>query len=167
MIPVDSGVSWLGLELGRQFLGWENVKIVGFSTRHEVGELKVKLADQARALIEVLRPKMDISWFREFDLSSMMIFGASIQDPEKNLRWMNRFQELEGFDIDLLRVAPTLMEATHWIRQKKIADKKILFWNTGPHLSANLEAIDFSAQPLARAIRKWPKTPDLEALLRV
>ncbi|MGA0162746.1 MAG: hypothetical protein ACO3LE_00660 [Bdellovibrionota bacterium] len=165
MLPIDSGISWLGLELGRQLLGWEDTKIVGFSTRHEVGELKVRLANEARALIEFLRPMMDVSWFREFDLSSMMIYPALGQDIEKNLRWMNRFQELEGFDIDLLRVAPALMEAANFLRVKKLNDKKILFWNTGQHVAANEEVIDLSSLRLARAIRDWPKTPDLNALM--
>lgn len=165
MLPIDSGISWLGLELGRQLLGWEDTKIVGFSTRHEVGDLKVRLANEARALIEYLRPMVDVSWFHELDLSSMMIYPAFGQDMEKNLRWMNRFQELEGFDIDLSRVAPALMEAANFLRVKKLNDKKILFWNTGKHVAANEEIIDLSSLRLARAIRDWPKTPDLNALM--
>lgn len=163
-VPVDTGTSFLGLELGRRLAGFTNMKVVGLSTRERPEDIRENLVqigqEGFRYLSEVL--KQEIS--DEITEKDLNILSFDDQDMARNLIWLNRFVELESKVLDLQRSAPALIKMSRFMRESKMENKKVLFWNTFSGMPVNEMNVDYINYKWPTAtLKRWERTPELDA----
>lgn len=134
-VPVGSGATLVGLEIGKRLAGLTSLKIVGVQASDSEGISEVRLAEMANNAVRLLNSALKNKLNDQFTGAEFLIQRASSEvghglATESVLRWSFGFQELEGIELDPVYTAKALHEMSSYIRKNNIRDKVFLFWNT-------------------------------------
>jgi len=157
VVPVVSGTSLAGLELGKKLLGWDRLKIQGVATHCESQTLRKDMAEIANEASEVLAQALNKKpWvFSENDF--FVDFSVVGLNPISDdiYRWLIRWNELELVDMDMERSGRALYGMAKWIEKRSLKNQKIVFWSiSSPFRSGDLGNFQgYSAIP--QKLKRW------------
>ena len=132
-VPVVTGTSLVGMEVGRRLMGMNSLKIVGFPVAQEVPKTNlVKMANEAFTTLQGVGDSKMEKDFKEQDFVLWKDQSKACSDQKNfNLeRWMIQFMETEGVELDPLYTGKALRAASSYLLRSKMEGKNILFWNT-------------------------------------
>ncbi len=169
VVPVTTGATLAGFEIGKRLLGMENIKIQGMATYCESEGLKPRLADWANQVMGELKKHLG-NHVPPYQFSEKDFFVDTTFQAHKPLsldiqRWLVRFLELEQFDMDF-EISGRSMYAMHrWIERKNLRDQKVLFWS----VSSAVRSGDFGKfagfSRLPKKLRRWIKSEQSQGRL--
>lgn len=142
VVPVLTGTSLVGFEVGKRLLGLPRIRIQGIATRCESQSLRPEMAELAADAIEILKEVLPSSkglslsekdFFVDFSVNDLKPLSEDIQ------RWLVRFFELEQCEMDMEITGRALYGMNRWIEKKNLKGQKILFWSiSSPFRSGDL-----------------------------
>lgn len=136
-VPVDSGASLVGMEVGKRLLGWNMVQILGVTSEHSVLQSSDELVRLAKELTGFLNAHLNQKIPEGYSQSDFQLIHTKLNPKaeshlgrEELIRWSSRFLELEGIELDLEFSAPALRASCEFVKEKSLEGKRILFWNS-------------------------------------
>jgi|GEM_PF-6839868 len=162
-VPVESGTSLVGLELGRRILGFEDLQIVGVQARHHIRFNLDALAANANQALEILNRSLkrpfkfhclasDFRVLRNYSMDS-----GKLEQKELS-RWTNRFLDLEGLGLDFSNNSRGLYAMSQFIGAKKLENKVFLFWNTFSGVKSNRFHYNLNSPDVPGPLKRWAKS---------
>ncbi|PIR22302.1 MAG: hypothetical protein COV44_08790 [Deltaproteobacteria bacterium CG11_big_fil_rev_8_21_14_0_20_45_16] len=155
VIPVESGVSLAGLEIGRRIYEFQKIDILGIRTRKFYHMDRDRLANLANGAIEILNRHLNQNLKFSFKPESFNILEDYSQDAGqldqlKVDRWRHRLMDLDALEFDPMNNARAFLALSEYVNSKPISQKKILYWNT----SSALGSLSVELKPKKTLIRR-------------
>lgn len=128
-VPVGTGMTLAGLEIGRRLSRRDSTKIIGIQCldprQIDLGQISEKANEAIDLLNGHLKEKLDF----KLKASDFNLIRAKSNQNEQGRFW-SRLQEIEGIELENVYSGPSLSALNEFIEQKKLSDQRILFWNT-------------------------------------
>ena len=159
-VPVGTGATLAGLEVGRELLGFSSMKIIGVKTSGDREIDKEKLAhliQEIRGLLEAdVRFEAAIDRSGEhWSILSDFAFEGYGELPIEVQRWISQLQELEEIDLDPAYSSKALFGMSQFIREKNLVNQTILFWNTYTGFRKGDLPSSFAYHKISGKLRRW------------
>lgn len=157
VVPVVTGTSLAGLELGKKLLGWDKLKIQGVATHCESPALRKDIAQIANEASEILAEALERKpwtftendFFVDFSVLGLEPISRDIH------RWLTCWNELEQVDMDMELSGRALFGMSKWIEKRNLKGQKILFWSiSSPFRSGDLGDFQGYAN-IPQKLKKW------------
>lgn len=131
LLPVRSGSAYLGLEIGRRLLGWDNLKVIGLRKETDPMSLSELLtrAAEIKSLLTASGLKKDFPLPQSADELQVFELDASKVDSQFKIRLSRRLLELEAWEMDLKTEADLLAGALSWLNSTPQIGLNVLFWS--------------------------------------
>jgi len=155
VIPVESGMSLAGLEIGRRIYEFQKSEILGIRTREFYQMDRKRLAELANGALEILNrhlsQKISFSFKPEsFNILEDYSWEAGQLDQLKVDRWRHRLMDLDALEFDPMNNARAFLGLSEFVNSKPINKKTILYWNT----SSALGSISVQLKPKKSLIKR-------------
>jgi 1-aminocyclopropane-1-carboxylate deaminase/D-cysteine desulfhydrase-like pyridoxal-dependent ACC family enzyme len=131
-VPVDTGVSFAGLEISRRLCGFSQMTLIGIvndESRVSSAQELVDLMSGAASLLTPHLQGLDLGAFSDKDFQILEVKPEESQLPHL-VRWSSRFMELEGVELETEFSAPALKKMVEVVEDKAWDSKVLLFWNS-------------------------------------
>jgi len=158
VVPVLTGTSLVGFEVGKRLLGLPRIRIQGIATRCESQSLRPEMAELAADALDILNGVLPASkgislteqdFFVDFSVNDLKPLSEDVQ------RWLVRFFELEQCEMDMEITGRALYGMNRWIEKKNIKGQKILFWSIScPFRSGDLGEFQ-GYEKIPGKLKKW------------
>ncbi len=159
-VPVGSGATLVGMELGRRLAELSGLQIIGVQASDdrflEPEHLERLASDAVQILNRGLRSKLNaVPKVSDFTIDRGYIFGGHGQTPAFLETRMLRLLELEGIELDPVYTGKAFFGMCEYIKRHKLQQKSILFWNTHSPFRRSDVADPLDVKTLPRRIRSW------------
>lgn len=157
VVPVVTGTSLAGFEVGKRLLGWDRLKIQGIATHRQSQTLRKDAASLAQEAAEILAEalKQTSPTFSENDF--FIDFSVASETPISNdlHRWLIRWNELEQVDMDMELSGRALYGMSEWIAKRHLKNQKLVFWSiSSPFRSGDMGSFaGYQSCPVK--LRRW------------
>ncbi len=159
-VPVFTGASLVGMEIGKRLAGLDDLKIVGVQCDEFASFNKQRLAETANQAIEILNQHLNKKiqfklTAQDFDVVEDYRAGKSAHDAGEMARWCARIRELEDVELDVHGSARAFLGMSELIKKRGLESKRILFWNTFSSFRADRFKQDIRHLKLPSAVKGW------------
>ncbi len=173
-VPVGSGATLVGMEIGKRLADLDSVDIVGVQVSDSEASDPTRLAAMANDAVAILNRYLKEPLVYTFKPASFTILrdymGASFGRLPEALQqrmeqWKTSFESLEGIELDPHFAAKTAYALYDQIQKNTIKGKVLLLWNTTCPFRRSEMPADFKVEDSSWRLKRWIREDQREGRL--